>query len=485
MKLHNVLRALWYTTDHVTRVLNLIFFVLLAGTLLLAWFFGSNSPGNIYGIGGLIAITSAILWYLSGPRLLLLHRNMHALRVPHASLTVLSTLAVAMALTTALPATVLVLLLGGNWLHWFLISTLFASMTLLWTFLAGWLSLTIPLLLVVGVTFGTQIGWPGLGDPGFVSFAAKWIMLAAVALAWRWQQLLNMDPASYSKNSRPVVFALRAAYGEESLSISNMKIGLGLPQTRPRLTGLGPEQPVATLRVWLGGLFTPRTLSLRLIGWLLPVLGLAALVLVLVSRAQHWNATALTSLVWIVFTGIILYPLLVTKQLSTLYTQSSNGEIAELALLPGLGNAAKHRSLLLRATIGHIAQQIILGTLLMLGTAELLAAPVFFLVAILLTGLGMIGVCATVILAILAGQFVEVTSSWHLLTRAMLVILSIALLFLTLVYGLQSAIFSVETGLLLLWTLAVCWSLFFLINTTLVRRYWHTFQHRPHPFLLH
>ena len=254
------------------------------------------------------------------------------------------------------------------------------------------------------------------------------------------------------------------------------------------LSGVGPGKPRKALRVALGGWYLPQTagsyarqllLVLAIVG--LPLVGIVVLSEVKSSGDADFAATlaggiigALSSLSVMAAPAICIISLLWLGK----HWRRTNAELPLLALLPGLGDAAGVKPLLLRTALGlplalHGLLAVLLGMLMLFWHGH-----AYMLSFMLLAQLGGAVVTAAVLLNMLGGRalspwsigFILVVST--VLTMASLILPAFAL-------GRHPMV----QALPLLPLLPAGWLLFAGPMAWLCRRGWRGFMQQPHPFL--
>jgi hypothetical protein len=209
--------------------------------------------------------------------------------------------------------------------------------------LPRWLSTALVVLAFVLILACTKFGLlAGALAMWLEPQVAEWLSFAALAglVVWLWRPVLAGDPRALESAARHAAgwgFARDLRFGQQPLSGWSNRWFPSLPQ------GSAPPQPVHIARLCFGPLYLPGTRAA------LRVVAQAALPLaVLVAqfwflgwhRAWRFGVSLCLLVLW------TAYGLEVQRALSRV-----NGELAELALLPGLGNRGTQLRVLWRASL--------------------------------------------------------------------------------------------------------------------------------------
>jgi hypothetical protein len=206
---------------------------------------------------------------------------------------------------------------------------------------------------------------PPPGDPRITVWCAVAALVFGVGCVLSWRRLMKQEVHSLGLSGALVMqFRRNAGMGAWSVKDDD---GNRLIRQRSRrflpeadLRGVGPEAPVASIRVALGGWFLPQTWRGRVRRWLavVPTFGgcIVAMLLIVASHPHlvGWRvvlgqlAIALGGLACLAGSlgSLVIGPLMLHQRWST-----PQRELALLALLPGLGTPAQARSALLRACL--------------------------------------------------------------------------------------------------------------------------------------
>jgi hypothetical protein len=185
--------------------------------------------------------------------------------------------------------------------------------------------------------------------------AALVLLAAAVPLlaAVRWRQVIRWGSGSWSLTERLRAICIRIDQGEALKHAAS--------RASSRSDSWQPKLPVQIVRTCLGGVFVQ--LSRRLI------IGVVLLSLfVVAATCLPWLSP--TGRRWAVITLALVVAGLVSSGFLTQLPNLTRGQIAELALMPGLGAPPAQRRALCRAVLIPPLQW--LGVVLLFGSADLL-----------------------------------------------------------------------------------------------------------------
>ncbi|WP_297925041.1 hypothetical protein [Metallibacterium sp.] len=301
--------------------------------------------GNIARTALFVVVVSALR--LSMPRVMWMVHGLHCLRVPRAALPAGAVLIALPAVLLAGPALVVLwrqpgmadLAAIGIVLSWV---TLSAALTLLPNRLHAWL---VPLGIVPLLNLDTH----------WLALALAWsaTVLGAGLAVWRWRSLLRQEQPPMHP-ARSTLSALSYAdawpigldrFTQRQFFWSGLSRLRRRGRTSPQLDAAGP----CDLRAFLGEPFLPQPWWRRALGWLW---GLALLaVLLTIVRHSHWTVEGAGILVGLVASVVLSIGMRGQRQLLYVFRRA-NGETAELALVPGLGDSRRQRAMLDRTVLG-------------------------------------------------------------------------------------------------------------------------------------
>lgn len=443
-----------------------------------------RGPGWVTVCAALCMFALGALWLLVIPNALWLARDARNLRLPGVARLANASPWIYGLLTVVVPA----LLLGAAGGHAPLLLALFALAAagcLAYVLLPATLASLLFLLVVVLNSFVPARLLPAHGDPLLAS-AASAALLAIVLAAWRWRQLLYAASLDGGVWGRPIAWQYRLIREQgyfNALRSARDARRAGLWEwlrPRPELRGVGPGQPVRSIRVALGRAAMPQTWARQLATWALALLVLAVCAMLTLSAGQSPRdllaLVAAPPFVGGIFGGAAAAALITyVGQVQSRWSGHS-AELPLLALLPGLGAPARLPRHVLRACllkpVGILL--VALAAVLLIGILQHAAWP-FALLALLFTG------CCCV----LASALVLGSVGGKPVPGGMMICAAIALvLLLGFSFGLadqaDNPVRHASTGWLLLgaaWLATLAWF------GWLVRRGMHALRRRAHPFL--
>jgi hypothetical protein len=432
------------------------------------------------------ACAIAVPWSFWFPRLLLLRLEARASRMPALAATIPTALALLLVATVIVPAAALVLLAGTEPVFTVSVLVLAAMAGLLLAMLPSWCYLALcfaPLVLAVPLLLARRFLGPDALHPGIAAafdprqlpwFAASLSLLAI----WRWRAIVRdagAPPASPWR--QPVFLKARGTqlWGGSGLMDANQWQAAMPDWLWPAgQTGRADARarPVEAIRVLLGTPFAPLTRNQVLLQ--LGFVAIAVLVFVIALTGDP-GSEQIRSLInggvggglaggGTVMVGMYGWRLDVLRRRAA-------GEMVELALLPGWGDAAQVRRSLLVAVATPLAQAGALGAAVL--TAFGMAAGIepaglaWLLVAVV--GLGLLAAFAC--LRPLAGQAMLSTSMVALMFAAMVMLMA------TTAVATRPDWHGAEAWL------AAGWLLVYMACGTGLAMSWRRFRARPHPFV--
>jgi len=258
MSLYRVLLAPWIATPRSSRWLVVIVLVLLLVGDVLARVFGHAAhPWVVSAM--LLGVGNGLCWTVLIPNGLLLALDAQRLGLPGIGRDVVWSLPLYAVLTIGVP--MLLQLPHGHVLGFGIVQVLVATIGALYMLLPAYLGLALCLLPVLNGPISRVVVLSGPTDPRFVPWGAGAALLLLLAVAWRWGQLLRGGDVPRRGMRAPNMINLR-----RSLSVSrsdprtNASALRARPDwlfARPDLRCVGPQAPIATLRVVLGGIYLP------------------------------------------------------------------------------------------------------------------------------------------------------------------------------------------------------------------------------------
>jgi hypothetical protein len=203
--------------------------------------------------------------------------------------------------------------------------------------------------------------------PGKPTVLLLWlaaVVLALVsALCWR-RQVRSTDPYGEGFN-KPLVLRSRSGnrtgfmnWNDWATMSGNSRQIRSQPQWMlaiANLRGTGPQNPVLSLRVGLGGWTLPKTWQSASRQWLLVLAPIMLTMGLVYLRSPElspafFHAIVFSAVVWVVGFGSMVLSLTTIVLLQQRWSRS-NAELPVLALLPGLGDGGETKKYLLRASL--------------------------------------------------------------------------------------------------------------------------------------
>lgn len=515
MKLSTVMLMPWRASPRSSNIFAMaIVALLLIGVLSIAYF----APSPVYAhtvtqaqaewmlIVGVLAFGEVFLWasWFGGTLLLALHAS--RLRLPGVQRHVVAALAFYALLTVMLPAAVVGALSYG-------VVTTVCVLGL--AAAAGSLAALMPIytyfvLWIGGLAINASplvLGLPSPGDHLFVPCALLALAGVLVAAVARWWQLLRHPEVRTSPWRKPIVMQLRmdtrcrpglslhAGHGRPTGTDLNTLIRRRPDWMQPRanLAHVGPQHPVAGLRVALGGMFMPvtrRAWLARTAAWLLPLSVL--LVVLALGDVDHGSIDSLwrsifsdTGLRGVV--PLATFAAAIIGGASTVYVQhywrQRLDDLALLALLPCIGPTDRVKSDALRsALIVPLRLQVAL-LVVSLAAAWATGAGVGGYLLVLAPQLAVIAYVAAATVATMGGVPMAGSDTASFVRRAgNVAAATIAGLLFTATVILQMFGTSHATDMSMM-ILCACWGALCVAMMWVGRHGWRALQQRPHVFL--
>lgn len=495
MRLNDVLLMPWCATRRPLRWLSLI---VVTGSILAAIAVGHFAHGPDWWLasGMVYFLGAAYAWAFWLSTVLLLAIDSRKLRLPGVQGAAHASMLLYGFLTIALPTLVLGAL-GADVSRVALLAASAVAGGLAFVLLPRWCAMLVGFLPGLSVSVRHFFQLPPFSDPRWLSWGALALVTLSIVDVLRWRQLLHSDTDNeLGFGSAMVMQFRRQGIAGNWSGLQQMDSGQLIRQRpdwmQPRadLRRTGPQSPVRTLRVALGGWYMPKTVAGHLRAaapMLLPVL-LAVAVMALMFAGNHrTDATNTTliglgaGLVWGMLVGGLALTAIGTVLIGQRW-QRANAELPLLALLPGLGDAQRVRRSLLRAALTMPLVTQLLLSAAMLGAA-LVAARFVHLggVAVLLIALPQLAAAGTMVaqvLCTLGGRKLPTWAGWLIyIPFFVLYFLSIFLPATMVGKHPWPGANPAQPWLLAAWVAMA------VVLTWLARRGWRGLLARPHPFL--
>lgn len=461
-----------------------ICFAFLFAALVTGGVIGRHNPTWTVHLAHATAFIDCLFWAGVLSQSQLLAREAYHLRLPTLGREVGASLALYALLTIALPA-LLLAWLGGSVAVALTEIGMGAGLGMAYATLPPYLGLCACLAPMLRDRAGTWLPMPSISPERFLAWAVPCTVLLWLLIGGFWRSAVRRD-FGLSGARKPILLNLRtlAWYGRRSnyLEVQQIRRRWHWAQPVADLRHCGPDHPVRSLRIAMGGWSMPQTSASRWrqLGILLASLLLPLFVMAVASHGDDVLLSIFDNANVLLFALCIVGAVLALAQVQTLQRRWSrhNAELPLLALLPGLGDAARiKRELLLANLLPTFGAQALL-TLAMLGLAaglHLDAGSDLMLLLGQLTGMGML---ATLALVMLGG--VPVRDGWLtvLCTCGYLLVNLSVVLALPMV---DDQPFMHQPAVA--WAAAIAWAGLSVPLLRLGVRGWRGLQGRPHPFL--
>lgn len=483
MNARQLLHIPWYSTYPTLRWFAVVVFVLCsAGAIAIGTF--ADGPGAMQGAVALYGCGLIYLWAFFFSLSLLPAIDARQLRLPgisrqiHASLVLYGLLGIAVPLVV--PG------VGGGTMA---VLALFSAVGLIFALVPRYLAVLVGMTPMLVNALWYRLDLPGIDDPRFVPWAAMAALVLLLVCAWRWRQLLRAGGTQASGWSSPLVLQFRSgSWGYWNDIGDNRQLSRRPDWLRPAidLAGVGPAKPRKSLRVALGGWYLPQTAASygKQLALMFGVLALPMACVTLVSRIKSTDDDAATLAGGIV--GALCSFLVVAAPMICIFSllwlskrwKRTNAELPLLALLPGLGDPAGAKRLLLRTVLGlplalHGLLVLLLGMVMLFWHGH-----AYMLSFMLLAQVGGAVVTAAVLLNLFGGRALSPWSIGLILVVANVLTMA-SLLLPALALGREP----MAQAMPLLPLLPLGWLLLAGAMAWLGRRGWHRLMQQPHPFL--
>lgn len=488
MKLYRTLLTPWLATIRSTRWIAAAgFVVFIAIDLLVRVFSNSQHPWLISAM--VLGAGNGFCWAVFMPNTLLLALDAQRLCLPGIQREVTRSLALYALLSIGVP--VLLQLPSGHALSLAIVLVLTAGIGAMYMLLPSYLGFGFFLLPALHDATRRFLPIPSPTDPGFVWWGAGGAVLMVLSFVLRWRQLLHGGIVITRGSGAPMLMNFRRSL---SLSQSNPLAEGALLRarpdwltTRPDLRHTGPQAPIKSLRMALGGVYLPQTVIGRLYRLfpllvVLVIIGLLFVVSALGDRADWSLPQYIFSREGFIFTGLLfavasMMVATMASDLLDLRWGKINAELPLLALLPGLGDARGVKRALLRTAIERPAAMLALPLIAIWIAAARLHLGWAIEACTLLISLGCLGLLAASAVSTLGGRLLP---GWGkgLLLIGVFVLFGLSILLPMTWHELMPSVVT-TAGLVL----GVGWLALALFLLWLGRRGWRGLQQRPHPFL--
>lgn len=497
MRLSDMLQVPWRSTRRPMRWLGLAIVAAFSlGAIAIVHF--TRTPDRWLACTMVYCLGATMAWAFWLSTTLLLAIDARKLRLPGMQNAVHASVLLYGFLTVALP-TLLLGALGGDASRVALLAALAVTGGLAFVLLPRWCAMVMGFLPALGTSTRHLLQLPSLSDsdPRWLAWGALALVALSVVDVLRWRQLLHSDTDNELGFGSAMVMQLRRQGIAGNWSgLQQMDSGQLIRQRpdwmQPRadLRRAGPQSPVRTLRVALGGWYMPKTLAGHLRASapvLLPMLLMVPVMALMFAGNHRADATDPTliglgaGLLW----GVLFGGLMLTAMATVLIRQRwqrANAELPLLALLPGLGDAQHVRRSLLRAALTiPLATQLLLAAAML--SAALVAARFVHLdgLTLLLAALPQLAAAGTMVVQVLCtlgGRKLPAWAEWLIYIPFFVLFFLSTFLPVTMAGEHPWHDASLAEPLLL-----VAWVAMAMVLAWLGRRGWRGLLARPHPFM--
>lgn len=489
MKLLHLLLLPWMTWSTLTRRIFALGLLVVAVIVTVGYALRSSpDAGHLHLMHGL-ATFSALLWSVTLSRNLLLANDAHRLRLPALAREVVLSSALYVVLTIVAPA-LLLALMGASAPVALTELALGAGIGMGYAALPLWLGFWACLTPSLSSAIGNWLPVPSSHPAGFVHWAAPLAAGLWVLIALNWRQVARCGDDA-SRWLMPMVLRWRrlSAIGRNGAQLEAEMLRRRSARNQPRvdLRRVGPGHAATSLRVALGGWSMPQTALGRLRQTGLAAFHLSWMAAIVMIARRVSSDAGLRPVLDMLFSPVMLAwgaslfgSVLGWTRADALRARWSrdNAELAVLALLPGLGNAAQARRALLHAGLlpGLGAQATLLA--IALATAAWLGLPArSFALLLLAYGSSML---ANVSLGVAALGGTMLHRAWQSVLAISAMVLMLTTIGLALPPLDHVALAPHRDALCVF---ALLWASLLVILLAIGRRGWRVFQRHPHPFL--
>jgi hypothetical protein len=452
--------------------------------------FNKNRAGALSDALGAIGFGLVYTWAFFVSHTLLMAMDARDLRIPQLPRTIVISLVFYGAICVVLPAIVLGLL-GGNVLAVGTVMALCVLGGLLFAWLPRYFASPVGLLPALAIGARRIVDIPGPSRPEFLTWALPLTVVLAVLVVVRWRQLMRTRGMLEQGMRSPMVMQFRrfgegswgtfgSAFSKETLSQQPSWM-----QAKADLHKVGPHAPLRAIRVALGGFYMPRTWrGLLLTGaqfsFMLLIMVVVVLMIGLDSKSglyETLHRVALPIGATFATYGTALISIVTIARFSQRW-RKTNTELPLLALLPGLGDAAKvKREFLLASLSLPVTWQIALTAALIAGAVYMHAGAAIVL-SITVAQLSCIALLPAVLLRVIGGRPLP---AWIFAvgTILMIVLLNANSILPVLAKDSKMQTHIDQTALVI----SAVWIALGLVMFFLGRTGWLSLRHRPHVFL--
>jgi hypothetical protein len=461
-------------------------FALLLVAMVIGGALGRHDTAVTIHLAHAAAFIDCFFWAGVLSQSLLLARDAYHLRLPALGREVTASLALYVLLTIVLPA-LLLAGLGGNAAVALTEIGMGAGLGMAYATLPPYLGICACLAPMLRDHAGSWLPMPLTSPDRFLAWAAPCTVLLWLLIGGFWRSAVRHD-FGLSGARRPIMLNLRtlAWYGRSRsnhLELQQIRRRWRWAQPTADLRHCGPNHPMCSLRIAMGGWSMPQTFASR---WRQLGLVLASLLLPVFVIAVAWHGDDLMHGIFanantLTFGLCIVGAVMALAQVQTLQRRWSrpNAELPLLALLPGLGDVARIKHELLLANLLPTLGVQVLLVLTMLGLAagmRLDAGSDIVLLLGQLTGMGMLVALG---LSSIGGACVSNGRLTVLAICGCLLVNASCVLALPLLDGVPPMRHPAVA-----WIAAIFWAGFLVPLLRIGQNGWRAYRRRSHPFLV-
>ncbi|HEY9130195.1 MAG TPA: hypothetical protein VIM98_00450 [Dyella sp.] len=405
----------WRSTRAPARWVFMLLYVCCAIVAACILIYGPHNASAAGDALSAVAFGTIYCWGFYYSQTLLFAADAHGMRVPGMPRNVGLSLLLHGLLFVVVPAAILAPLGAPVWPSMVLLA-LCVTGGLLFAWMPQYVASLLALL--PAIMLSPNLRLPGPSTPDFLGWAVPVLLGALAIAALRWHSLLFSGRTLEQARGRPMVLQFRRlesgglggwfAMDNKNLAQNRWP---AWAQACANLRGVGPKAPMRTLRVALGGFYTPMTwwgyLSIAL-QW-----GFAIAVFLVVIAATKFRYGSdfvmelFQRLTLPMFSGFAAYATaLISVMTIARMTQRwnhVNRELPLMALMPGLGQADEvKRSLLTASLVRPLIAQAAMTALLIASALYLHAEPIV-IVAVTVAQLGCAALLPALILRTMGG----------------------------------------------------------------------------------
>jgi len=490
MNLLLILKAPWRSARAPVRWVMCGFFALLIIAAACILIFNKNRDGAVSDALGAVGFGLVYLWAFFVSHMLLMAMDARDLRIPQLQSSIVASLVLYAAICIVLPAIILGFL-GGHALAIAFVMALCVLGGLFFAWLPRYFATPMGLLPALMIGARRVVDIPGPSRPEFLTWALPLTAVLTLLLVYRWRQLMRTRGMLEQGMRSPMVMQFRrigenswgtfgTAFTKETLSQQPAWM-----QAKADLRKVGPQAPLQAIRVALGGFYMPKTwrgilLTAAQFSFLLIIMAGVVLMIGLDSKISLYNALTHVALpLGAAFStyGTALISIVTIARFSQRW-RKTNTELPLLALMPGLGDAAKVKREFLRASLSLPMLWQIGFTVAMIAGALYLQVGTAIVASIAAAQLCCLALLPAVLLRVVGGRPLR---AWMFAVGTLLMIILLNAGCVLPALARDSSLHPNIDYVAL--AVTAVWAVIGLVVVYLGRTGWRSLQHRPHAFL--